>query len=219
MKIFAPDGFLARTLNRTGDLIILNLLTIICCLPVVTAGAAITALYSVTLCMVKNEEGHVAAGYMRAFKENFCQATVLWLGAAAVIAILTGDIYLLKGTASAGLEVYRGGLIFLLVLVLMVVSYLFPVLARYENTLKNTVKNAFLFCMVHPVRSLMMILIFSIPAACLCISYRFISVLVLAGISGPVFLASMYYRSVFQKYAREEREVSKKFIKEEEILL
>lgn len=208
MKIFAPDGFLARTLNRLGDLIILNLLTLVCCLPVVTAGAAFTALYAVTLRMVKNEEGHVAAEYLKAFRENFRQATVLWLGAASVTGFLIADIRLLAGNASAGLTVYRGGLVFLLILVLMVVSYLFPVLARYENSVKNTVKNAFLFCMVHPVRSLMMLLVFSIPAAGLCISFRLVSVLVLLGISGPVFLASMYYRSLFTGYAREERKAS-----------
>lgn len=208
MKIFAPDGFLARTLNRLGDLIILNLLTLVCCLPVVTAGAALTALYAVTLRMVKNEEGHVAAEYLKAFRANFRQATVLWLGAASVTGFLIADIRLLAGNASAGLTVYRGGLVFLLVLVLMVVSYLFPVLARYENSVKNTVKNAFLFCMVHPVRSLMMLLVFSIPAAGLCISFRLVSVLVLLGISGPVFLASMYYRSLFTGYAREERKAS-----------
>lgn len=206
MRIFAPEGILARTLNKTGDLIILNLLTLVCCLPIVTAGASITAMYSVTLKMVRNEEGHAVTAYLKAFRDNFKPACLLWLAVLGLVTFLVGDIYLLRGFSSAVMLGYRGVLITLLVLILLGAAFLFPVLARFENTLMNTVKNAFLFCLVHPVRSMMMLLVLSIPLAMIAVSPRFVPVGILVGVSGPAFLASMYFRSLFDGYAKEEKE-------------
>ena len=56
MGIFSPDGALARLLNTLGNLIVLNILTIICCVPVFTAGAAMTALYTMVMRMVRKED-------------------------------------------------------------------------------------------------------------------------------------------------------------------
>ena len=56
MSIFAQEGKLARFLNRLGDLIWLNVLTMVFCIPVVTAGAAVTAMYQESFLMLKNED-------------------------------------------------------------------------------------------------------------------------------------------------------------------
>ena len=79
MGIFSPDGALARLLNTLGNLIVLNILTIICCVPVFTAGAAMTALYTMVMRMARKEDGKIISEYFKAFKVNFKQATILWL--------------------------------------------------------------------------------------------------------------------------------------------
>ena len=56
-NFFKMEGKFFNILSKIADLLWLNLLTILCCVPVITAGASITAMYSVTLAMVKNEEG------------------------------------------------------------------------------------------------------------------------------------------------------------------
>ena len=66
MDIFAPDGKLARALNCIGNLIILNLLTLLCCIPLFTIGAAMTALYTETMRMARGEEGSIVKEYFRA---------------------------------------------------------------------------------------------------------------------------------------------------------
>lgn len=197
MGIFSPDGKLAVFLNRLGDLMILNILTILCCLPVITAGAALTALYSSTLKMAKNEEGNIVSGYFCAFRQNFRQATILWVFFGGAIVLMGLDIYLLRYVGGSFAMAYKGILLVLMIVVGMVLMYVFPVLARFENTTKNTAKNAFLFCMIHIVKSAGMLIINLLPWAALAVSARVISLDVLFGLSAPAFLTSLYYRKVF----------------------
>ena len=77
--MFDVDSPVMNVLNKIMNLMILNLCFVAGCIPVVTAGAAMTALYSVNLKMVRNEEAYIFSSYWRAFKENFRQSTVCWL--------------------------------------------------------------------------------------------------------------------------------------------
>ena len=86
--LFDMDKPLMRGLSVVTDLIILNILTFICCLPVFTAGAAFTALYTIVIRIIRNEDGSVVKDYFRAFRSNFKKATLLWLGFLALIVIL-----------------------------------------------------------------------------------------------------------------------------------
>ena len=78
-KFFDMDSPVMRVLNRVGDLMIMNFLMILCCIPVITAGAAFTAMHYVLLKIVRGEEGYLIKGFFKSFKENFKQATILWL--------------------------------------------------------------------------------------------------------------------------------------------
>ena len=73
------DNIFIRILSRIFDLIVLNILWVVFCLPIVTIGASTTALYSVTLKMVVNEEGYLIRDFWRAFKRDFKQSTSIWL--------------------------------------------------------------------------------------------------------------------------------------------
>ena len=69
--LFNLDSPIMRFLSKVCDLMILNVMCIICCLPIVTAGASITALYTITMKMVRGEESYIFKGFLKAFKENF----------------------------------------------------------------------------------------------------------------------------------------------------
>lgn len=75
--LLGNDSWVMRILTRIFDLIILNLLFIICSLPVITIGTSLTALYSVTLKIVRNEEGYIVRGFFKAYKENFKQSLII----------------------------------------------------------------------------------------------------------------------------------------------
>lgn len=62
-NIFNPDNKFFSFMGRVADLMILNLLCIVCCIPVVTAGPAIAAMYYITLKMARNEESYVVKGF------------------------------------------------------------------------------------------------------------------------------------------------------------
>ena len=101
MGIFDADGRLARFLNALGNLIVLNILTLICSLPIITIGTSMTALYTMTMRMARNEESSIIRGYFRAFHNNFKQSTIFWGIGGGLIVFMLFDIWLLqsvKGT-------------------------------------------------------------------------------------------------------------------------
>ena len=79
MKIFDLDSPLMNVLNKMADLMWLNILTLICCIPVITAGAALTSMHYVALKIVRNEESYITRSFFKSFKTNFRQATLIWL--------------------------------------------------------------------------------------------------------------------------------------------
>lgn len=190
-------------MNRVGDLILLNVLTLIFCIPVFTIGAAVSSMFHITLLMVKNEEGRVFPSYINAFKENFKQATLIWLLGGGLSAFLLFDIWLLGKTEASFAGTYKIVLFVLFLLVLLFTVFILVVQARFANTLKNTIKNGMLFCAIHFLKSILMFMVLSIPVALLFLSLRALSVDVLLGLSGPAYLTSIYFRDLFKDFETE----------------
>ena len=84
-QLFNSDNIVWKTMDFIGKLLLLNLLTLSCCLPVVTMGAAIAANYKVTQNLVLKIDGSLVKTYFRAFRTNFIQATWVWFGELIVI--------------------------------------------------------------------------------------------------------------------------------------
>ena len=94
--IFNLDSPLMQGLGKFADLMILNFLAMICCIPIFTIGASITALHYMSLKIVRGEECYIAKGFFKSFTQNFKQATVIWLVLLLAIVILAGDFLVLK---------------------------------------------------------------------------------------------------------------------------
>lgn len=86
-RLFNMDNKFFTVMGRVADLIMLNVVFLICCLPIVTIGASLTALHYVTLKMARNEESYIIRSFFKSFKQNFKQATVINLIMLAVAAI------------------------------------------------------------------------------------------------------------------------------------
>ena len=108
MKFNLADNAVTRALSRICDMMCLNVVWIVCCLPIVTIGASTTALYSVMLKMVKNEEGYIFRSFFKAFKENFRQSTILWI-LFAVLGIIWRIDYSVTGTFPGQAGIYFPG--------------------------------------------------------------------------------------------------------------
>jgi uncharacterized membrane protein YesL len=150
-------------MNRLVDVILLSLLTIICCLPIITAGAAFSALYYVLLKMVRDNDNGIIRSYFKGFKDNFLKATALWLIVAPVIVIVYLDFYLLSTVAMDYSDVVKILLLIIGALLLMVGNYIFPMQAQFENTVWGTLKKAFILSIMNLPKSLIMLLIMASP--------------------------------------------------------
>lgn len=141
-NLFNIDSPLMRFLSKVADMIILNILFLITCIPIFTIGASMTALHYVTLRMVSGEEGAVSKDYFRSFRQNFRQATVIWLILVAFALLLSYDIRLVwngggyVNTVVKVLSVIAG------VALVMVLLYVFAILAKFNNSVKGTIRNA-----------------------------------------------------------------------------
>ena len=80
MKFFSLENPIWKFIGNLADFFLLSCLWYLCCLPVVTAGAATTALYYVTLKMARGQEGQLIPAFFHSFKQNLKQATALWVG-------------------------------------------------------------------------------------------------------------------------------------------
>ena len=101
--MFKLESPLVNFLNKVADIMILGIVFMIACVPVITGGAALTAAYYMGFKMVKNEETYIIKGFFKAFKENFKQATILWIFVLIIMAVIVADyrIILYSGIAFA----------------------------------------------------------------------------------------------------------------------
>lgn len=161
MHLFSPDSKLMISLSRLGDLVVLNFVFILTCLPVFTIGAALTALYTVTFRNLKEWENGLAA-YFKAFRDNFKQATVIWLLLLVVGACTLFDVMLFRQMTGMLHYLYVPSVI-LFVLVIFTASYTFPLLSQFNNGNKQTLKNALLMSLGYLPRSLLIGAMNAIP--------------------------------------------------------
>ena len=141
--LFSLENPLMQFLTRACDLMIVNLLFLVSCVPVVTIGAALCGLNKVCQAIVMGDEQGIWKLYVSGFRDNFKQATVVWLSTLLVTASLVCYwlivVNFCRGTLATILLILMA---VLAVVALSHVVYLFPLIARYENTLREHVKNA-----------------------------------------------------------------------------
>ncbi len=151
MKFFSYESKFSQLLLKLCYACYLNLLWFVCSVPIFTIGASTTALYYASLKIVRDEDSHVARLFFRSFKENFKQATVLWLILLGVGIFLGADgyiLYHLRQTAEGPLAVMWTLILALViaagVMYVIELLYIFPLVASVSNTNAAMLKNAFL---------------------------------------------------------------------------
>ena len=155
-KFFNMDSPIMRFMTKVADIMILNLLFILTSLPVITIGAAWTSLYYVSMKLVRDEEGGIVRSFFHSFRINFRQATILWLGTVAVFAVLIADLLILARIDSPYAAAMNMGVLIIGVVILMILQYLFPLVAKFDASLKQTLKNACLMAVAHLPRTILM---------------------------------------------------------------
>lgn len=199
MNIFEEGSVFQRFLGKMTDLMILNFVTLLMCLPVITAGASLTAMHYVLLKMVRGEEGYIVRSFFRSFKRNLLQATVIWgLFVFLWYLIVSNLILVIRGETGGPLWL-PGMLLITALFSVILMIYSFALLARFDNTVFRTLVNAVTLTFGELPRSLEMLVITLIPlAAGLSVSI-FLPLLVLFGLSVPGYACARVYEPVFAR--------------------
>ena len=165
MRLFSGDNVFTRFMNRIGILFAANVLFILCCIPVVTAGAGLAALYY-TMLRALREDGDIkpVRVFWAGLKENFRQATLVWLVLVGFALLLYLEIFWC-GQFTGVVWIFRYGLYAIALAVAVLAVYIFPVMGAFKCTLPQLLKNSVGFAFRQPATILVMLFLHIIPMA------------------------------------------------------
>lgn len=198
-------------MGKVADLCLLNLVCLACCIPIVTAGASITALYYVTLKMVRNEESYIFRSFFKSFKQNFRQATIIHLIMVAAAVLLYLDTNIVKVMGEPMSQIMSVIFAVFTLVYAMILLYLYPILAKFYNSVKNTFTNAVLMAIRHLPYTIIMLIICALPlliffVPSLQMQMTLILLLLLFGMAVIAYLNSFFLVKIFDKYIPENSE-------------
>ena len=201
MRFNTNDYIVVRALGKIFVLMCLYILWLVCSIPVITVGASTTALYTVVLKMVKNEEGYILKDFLKAFKSNFKQSTIAWIMILMIGIICWVDQQIVSQIAEPMGMMMNVAVFIVGFIVLAVTIYIFPLIARYENTLRAALKNAVLISIARlPYTLLMMTVLVAAIIVSMWNGYIFmiaITIWCFIGVSAVAYINSCILRRVF----------------------
>lgn len=177
---FSTDSKLYRFMSKLTDLVKLNILWLVFSIPVVTLGISTIAAYTVALKMAEGEEGYIGRDFLKAFKENWKQGipmsfiTILCLWAVYL------DFQIYRAAEENAFVFLIIGIITAYVFVFSFL-YVYPLLARYENTIVNSLKNSFRISMKYFLRSLLLVVLSAIETAVMLWNLKTMITIVIVG--------------------------------------
>jgi len=205
-SFFDMDGTVMGTLSKITDIIILSVIFLVFSLPIITIGASFTALYYTSVKCIRRGRSYLFKSFWKSFKENFGQATILWL-----ILLIAGSILGLNIWFSGQIVSGNMGFILTCIYAMMaftisiVTVYVFPLLSRFSMSKKKLISTAFYMAIKHLPYSILLVLIFT---ASLVASY-IIPVLIFILPAAGTLLFSLPMERVLKKYIPASDDTSK----------
>ncbi len=195
-NFFQMDGPVMRAMSDLSTLVILNLVTMLCCLPVVTAGASLSAMHYILMQMPDEQVGHVIPAFFRQFRGNLRCSTLPWLILLAAGALFYMD-YRVFGSGDMNralvIPAYAG-----MGVVLLLYVWMFPLLARFDNTTAATLRNTMILAAGNLPRTLAMAALSAVVPFVLTQSLRLLPLAFLVGFTLPGYFCMLIYRSVIE---------------------
>lgn len=206
-RFFDNNNPVMRFLSRIVDLAIVNIMTVIAMIPVVTAGPALAALNNVLIHLVRRDETYVWKMYRASFKQNMRQGIPMGLLFLAACVCIGVDLMLLRSIDSRASTALMIIITVIGVCIFVIGIYAFALLGRFENTVKGTLRNALALALGNPLRSLGMAVIWAVWAVFLWYIHGIaLMVYVLYGLSIPAGACALLYDPVFQQLEPEDDE-------------
>ena len=204
-KIFNSENPVMRFLARLVDLAILNVITLLYCIPVITAGGALTAMNYVLLHLHRGDESYIIRMFRKSFRQNFKQGIPEGLLTLAVAGIAAVDLLALHGSGSRAATMMMIIITIITVMLFVACVYMFALQSRYENTVGGTIMNALRLAIANLPRSAGMAIVWLIWILVLIYLYKAASMFfMIFGLSLPGYLCTMLYDRIFENLESEE---------------
>lgn len=201
-NLFSIENPFMEILSKFADMMFINILTLFCCFPLITIGAAITANHKVMQNLVMKEEKPLFCSYFHSFRINFKQSTIVWLFLLFFLFSFSCSVALIAGRFDGTFATILYVCIAVMaVLIFSVSSYMFPLIARYENSLREHLHNSIWLAIAKMHKTLLMLVLNALPLIILLISTRlFMDSLViwmLVGVSLLIYASNCLLKPVF----------------------
>ncbi len=198
MAIFNINSGFSKFVSKLIDVFFINLLWILFSIPIITIGASTEAAFYVTIKMVDDEEGYIFKDFWKAFKQNFLQGTILWL----ITAVFGYALYLLWQVV-----IHKDDVSFIIILISIISTvfviagllYSYPLVARYDNKLKNHIKNSYNICIKYFGKTIILFIVVLIELFCIFWNRWSLLVGILIGPEVVIYTISGISKRIFQR--------------------
>lgn len=213
--LFSPDNPIIRFMIKFGYIWWLNILWLVCSLPIITIGASTTAL--IYACMkLHKDEGYPTANFFHSFRDNWKQATAIWLIYLTVGALLAADLIFWNQQGGQS-KVLWGLSIAIAILYLISISYVFAIQSKFVNTVQRTI----LFSVMLPFRNMKETILILVTLGA--VAYFNLTTVLLVnfitlnlGVGLITYLLAVFYTVVFERYIPTESNTEEENTSEEE---
>lgn len=231
-KLFNLDNPVMQALGRIADVMIVNLLTLISFVPLVLVivgigslgqapgllvmaalfvaalpvGPALTAMYYISLKMVRNEDSYIIRSYFKSYRDNFGQSVAIWAIFLVFFVFAFYDIYMLLHDKNSLFPTWMNYLILVVLFLLWCIFlWVFPVESRFVNTVGGTIRNAMIMTVAAFPRTLGMVGLSLIPLLLLYFAGdKLMPLLIMFGLAGPAYGQAKLFSPFFQRFEPKE---------------
>lgn len=191
-------------INTLCNFIVLNLVFLLTCLPVFTIGTALSSLYSVTLQEARGEYGYLVRTYIKEFRKNLKHGTIAFLFLLPVGAVLLFNLAFWHALGTTFGSVMTGLFLVAMLIWLMTGTYTFPLIARFENTTRQSLKNAFCLMMTNPKTTWGLLGIY-VAVLTFCLFFKPMKLMmVLFGFAFIAYCQSFLFKNVFAPFEEQD---------------
>lgn len=206
-KIFASDGKVLSGLSRFFDVLILSMLFMVCCVPVITIGPALSALYHTSRKVIAGKKGYLIREYFHSLKINFLSGLFAWVILFLVMALMFVNIFWVATSMSGAVAVVVMALyFFILIAALILTEYVFPILSRFQCKGKQLFYNAMIMAVTNPRQTLCLLAVGILFYAAIVFSLAAFPVLIFFLPTGYGVLQSILLEKIFAAYIDETKD-------------
>ena len=197
--MFRVDGPTIQAAIKFAKVLYVHVLTLFCCIPFITAGAAFTALEYSLLKIAREEDGGVTSEFFDSFKANFKQATILWLVYVVAIALALFDVYFFMKIDTGINKIMMYALCIIALVLILNLTWGFVLLSRYNNSGLKTFRYALRVSLAYFGSTLPMLALVAIPFYLAIENIESAPYVIVLGVSLSGFIRPKIYGKVFDK--------------------